>query len=70
MEFLPNLQNALQQLVGLDSAGCSLEMFATQGGWANIVRYLVENTDVDLEAVDSGGVKSKSKTVERTEPGS
>ena len=26
------------------------------GGWANIVRYLVENTDVEMDAVDSGGL--------------
>merc|ERR1712217_701824 len=30
-------------------------MLAIQGGWAHIARYLVESTDVDLEAIDSGG---------------
>ncbi|CAJ1330742.1 unnamed protein product [Effrenium voratum] len=39
----------------LDEKGFTPLMLASEGGWANIVRYLVENTDVDLEAVDSGG---------------
>merc|ERR1712187_456128 len=30
-------------------------MLAAEGGWANIVKYLVENGDLDLEAKDSGG---------------
>jgi ankyrin repeat protein len=30
-------------------------MLAVEGGWANVVRYLVENTPVDLELVDVGG---------------
>ena len=39
----------------LDEKGFTPLMLASEGGWANIVRYLVENTDVDMEAVDSGG---------------
>merc|ERR1711933_26586 len=30
-------------------------MLAIQSGWASIVRYLVEQTDVALDTVDSGG---------------
>merc|ERR1712232_1331259 len=30
-------------------------MLAAQGGWANIVRYICEHSDVNLELVDSGG---------------
>jgi len=39
----------------LDEKGFTPLMLASEGGWANIVRYLVDCTDVDLEAVDSGG---------------
>jgi hypothetical protein len=39
----------------LDEKGSTPLMFAVQSGWASIVRYLVENTDVALDAVDSGG---------------
>ncbi|CAE7706369.1 DNA-binding protein RFXANK [Symbiodinium microadriaticum] len=39
----------------LDEKGFTPLMLASEGGWANIVRYLVENTDVEMDAVDSGG---------------
>merc|ERR1719373_351307 len=39
----------------VDEKGSTPLMLAVEGGWANIVRYLVESTNVDLELVDSGG---------------
>jgi ankyrin repeat protein len=39
----------------LDEKGFTPLMLACEGGWANIVKYLVENGDLDLEAKDSGG---------------
>jgi len=41
--------------VRLDEKGTTPLMFAIQGGWASIVRYLVESTDVDISLTDSGG---------------
>jgi ankyrin repeat protein len=39
----------------LDEKGFTPLMLACEGGWANIVKYLVESGDIDLEAKDSGG---------------
>merc|ERR1719188_114296 len=39
----------------LDEKGFTPLMLACEGGWANIVRYLVDHTDVSLEDRDSGG---------------
>jgi len=39
----------------LDEKGSTPLILAVQSGWASIVRYLVEQTDVALDAVDSGG---------------
>lgn len=38
-----------------DEQGSTPLMLACQGGWAAMVRYMVENTDIDLDLVDSGG---------------
>ncbi|CAE8734812.1 unnamed protein product [Polarella glacialis] len=39
----------------VDEKGSTPLMLACEGGWAHLVRYIVENTDVDLDSVDSGG---------------
>merc|ERR1712228_454765 len=39
----------------LDEKGSTPLILASQSGWAQIVMYLVEKTDADLESVDSGG---------------
>mmetsp|Transcript_92972 Transcript_92972/g.259857 ORF Transcript_92972/g.259857 Transcript_92972/m.259857 type:complete len:223 (+) Transcript_92972:72-740(+) len=39
----------------VDEKGSTPLMLAIQGGWLSVVKYLVEQTDIDLEAVDSGG---------------
>mmetsp|Transcript_58981 Transcript_58981/g.125060 ORF Transcript_58981/g.125060 Transcript_58981/m.125060 type:complete len:223 (-) Transcript_58981:65-733(-) len=39
----------------LDEKGSTALMLAAESGWASIVRFLVERTDVMLDAVDSGG---------------
>merc|ERR1712066_487133 len=38
----------------LDEKGTTPLMLAVEGGWANIVKFLVDYTDIDLAAVDSG----------------
>jgi ankyrin repeat protein len=39
----------------LDQKGSTPLMMATEAGWVHIIRFLVENTQVDLELTDSGG---------------
>eukprot|EP00747_Dinoflagellata_sp_TGD_P183520 gnl/TRDRNA2_/TRDRNA2_38442_c0_seq1.p1 gnl/TRDRNA2_/TRDRNA2_38442_c0~~gnl/TRDRNA2_/TRDRNA2_38442_c0_seq1.p1 ORF type:complete len:223 (-),score=60.33 gnl/TRDRNA2_/TRDRNA2_38442_c0_seq1:122-790(-) len=39
----------------VDEKGTTPLQLAVEGGWANIVRYLVESTKVQLELTDSGG---------------
>jgi len=39
----------------MDEKGSTPLMLAAQSGWSSVVAFLVENTDVSLEAVDSGG---------------
>jgi len=39
----------------LDEKGATPLMLAAEGGWANVVKYIVEHTSVDLDLVDSGG---------------
>mmetsp|Transcript_7456 Transcript_7456/g.18773 ORF Transcript_7456/g.18773 Transcript_7456/m.18773 type:complete len:223 (+) Transcript_7456:75-743(+) len=41
--------------IRVNEKGSTPLMLAVQSGWASIVKYLVEQTDVDLEATDSGG---------------
>eukprot|EP00929_Paragymnodinium_shiwhaense_P101884 TRINITY_DN65082_c0_g1_i1.p1 TRINITY_DN65082_c0_g1~~TRINITY_DN65082_c0_g1_i1.p1 ORF type:complete len:231 (+),score=54.10 TRINITY_DN65082_c0_g1_i1:80-772(+) len=39
----------------INDKGFTPLMLAVEGGWANIVKYLVEKTDADLSLVDVGG---------------
>jgi len=39
----------------MDERGSTPLMMAVAAGWINVVKYMVEFTDLDLEAVDSGG---------------